>query len=192
MRVHREAGEANAEAIAAGLRARGVPAIDHRGLQENADRAGRECVVGAAILDAARRVFVQRRSWDRKLLPGCWDIVGGHVERGEGLLEALAREVQEETGWSLAAADELLLVADWETDDGGRVRRRREFDYLVRVTGDRSRPRLEEGKHTEYRWIGPDDLSLLSENRGADDGMVLRIVQRALESHARASEDLSR
>ncbi|MFG2512516.1 NUDIX hydrolase [Streptomyces sp. NPDC048584] len=30
--------------------------------------------------------------------PDCWHIVGGHVEPGESLPDALVREVQEETG----------------------------------------------------------------------------------------------
>ncbi len=157
--------------------------MDLRRLQADAERDARECVVGAAILDGSGRVFVQRRAPDRRLLPGCWDIVGGHVERGEGLLEALAREVEEETGWSFVAADELLLVADWETNDDGKVRRRREFDFLVRASGGLTNPRLETTKHTEYRWVGAQELELLSENRGDDDGMVLRIVRLALQSN---------
>ena len=159
--------------------------MDLAQLQADAERDGRECVVGAAILDASGRVFVQRRSPHRRLLPGCWDIVGGHVEIGERLLEALAREIAEETGWSFIAADELLLVADWETSDAAVVRRRREFDFRVRVDGDLATPRLEVGKHTEYRWVGVGELDVLDENRGADDGMVRRIVQLALESRAR-------
>ncbi|TDD48740.1 NUDIX domain-containing protein, partial [Kribbella antibiotica] len=55
--------------------------------------------VGALIRDAAGRVYVHRRSPDRRLLPGLWDVVGGHVDPGEAPEEALRREVEEETGW---------------------------------------------------------------------------------------------
>jgi len=157
-------------------------------LQADAERDNRQCVVGAVIRDGAGRIFVQRRSWDRGLFPGCWDIVGGHGEPGEGLLEALAREVTEETGWSLAGVRQLVIVMDWEVaaDRGGKpgepsVHRYREFDFLVDVCGDLARPRLEEGKQIEFRWIGPDDVDLLSENRGIDQGLVARIVRRAFE-----------
>lgn len=162
--------------------------IPHAKLQADAEHDGRQCVVGAVIHDRAGRIFVHRRSWDRALFPGCWDIVGGHVELGEGLIEALAREVEEETGWTLAGVRELLTVMDWEIalDTGGDpgepgIRRYREFDFLVDVGGDLTRPRLEEGKQLEFRWIGPDDVGLLDENRGVDQGLVARVVRRAFE-----------
>lgn len=153
-------------------------------LQAAAEREGRQCVVGALIRDVQQRVFVHRRSLNRRLLPGCWDIVGGHVEVGETLLEALAREIEEETGWTLLRVDDLLVVTNWETTDDGRVRRRREFDFGVKVDGDLTRPRLELGKHVEWRWIGPTELGLLDENRGADGGLVRRVVERAFDAPA--------
>ena len=164
------------------------PVIPYAKLQADADHDGRQCVVGAVIRDRAGRIFVHRRSWDRALFPGCWDIVGGHVEPGEGLLEALGREVEDETGWMLAGVRELLIVIDWEValDTDRRsgetgLRRYREFDFLIDVGGDLAQPRLEEGKQLEFRWIGPDDVGLLDENRGVDQGLVARIVRRAFE-----------
>jgi 8-oxo-dGTP pyrophosphatase MutT (NUDIX family) len=50
---------------------------------------GRTHVAGAIIADPAGRVFAQRRSPTRKVFPHCWDIVGGHVEPGETMLEGL-------------------------------------------------------------------------------------------------------
>src|SRR5687768_13409870 len=99
--------------------------------------------VGALIRDAGQRVYVHRRTLERRLFPGIWDIVGGHVEAGETPEEALAREVFEETGWTVREVP--ATVADWEWSYEGRVRR--ELDYLVTVDGDLSEPRLEEGKH---------------------------------------------
>lgn len=151
-------------------------------LQRTAEADGRRCVVGALILDDAGRAFVHRRGWDRRLLPGCWDIVGGHVESGENLIDALAREVEEETGWSLTGAPSLAYVGDWESIQDGAQVKRREFDFLVQVSGDLNRPRLERPKHIEFRWIDVGDIELLDENRGRDDGMVRRLVELALRS----------
>lgn len=151
-------------------------------LQRAAGSDGRRCLAGAIIVDVARGVFVQRRSADRKLLPGLWDIAGGHVEQGETLLDALSREVSEETGWAVGDAS-LAYVSDWEvTDRQGEVRRYREFDFVVEVEGDLDHPRLEEGKHDDLRWVGEPSLSLLDENRGRDHGMIRRLVELGLRS----------
>jgi len=133
---------------------------------------------GALIVDDDGRIFIQRRSADRSLFPDTWDIVGGHVEADETLMEALHREVHEETGWSVSVV--LAEIGDhaYTGDDGlDRV----ETDYLVRVDGDLSRPRLEVGKHTEFRWIARDEIAVLDENRGVDDGLMRRIAEQAFD-----------
>jgi isopentenyldiphosphate isomerase len=41
----------------------------------------------------------QQRAWNKKIMPGSWDIaVGGHVGAGESYLEAAIRETEEEIG----------------------------------------------------------------------------------------------
>jgi 8-oxo-dGTP diphosphatase len=126
-------------------------------------------------------VFVHRRGPDRAFLPGGWDVIGGHVESGEALLVALARELEEETGWRLVGEPALAYVGDWILP-GDRPRPHREFDFVVEVEGDLYHPRLEWPKQTEFRWLGADDLDLLDENRGADDGTVRHLVEIALRS----------
>jgi mutator protein MutT len=128
--------------------------------------------VAALIRDERHRVYVQRRTAERRLLPGIWDIVGGHLEPGETPEQALAREVEEETGWKVR--DIVWTVADWEWEWEGRVRR--ELDFLITVDGDLSRPRLEEGKHDAGAWVGPDDLELLMVNRTDGDRRLRDIV----------------
>lgn len=156
--------------------------IDLEVLQAQAGTAERRCVVGALILNSGGRVFVQRRGPDRSFLPNGWDLVGGHVEHGETLLEALHREVAEETGWTVVGAQQLAFVGDWWTDPADASTARREFDFLVEVDGDPSQPRLEQPKHTEFRWIGADEVGLLDENEGRDDGLVRHLAELALRS----------
>jgi 8-oxo-dGTP diphosphatase len=84
---------------------------------------------GALIVDDAGRIFVQRRALDRRLFPGAWDIVGGHVEPGESVDEALRREVTEETGWQISHVLAEIGVFRYVGDDH---RPRIEQDFLVR------------------------------------------------------------
>jgi 8-oxo-dGTP diphosphatase len=138
-------------------------------------------VVGAVIVDPQGRAFVHRRGYDRALFPGCWDIPGGHVERGEDVLDALGREVHEETGWRLDSVLAELGEARWAGDDGIE---RCERDYLVAVRGDLSAPRLEAPKHIEFAWVGVEDLDRLMENRRPEQILVRDIVRRGIETAA--------
>jgi 8-oxo-dGTP pyrophosphatase MutT (NUDIX family) len=138
---------------------------------------GRTHVAGAIIADPAGRVFAQRRSPTRKVFPHCWDIVGGHVEPGETMLEGLAREVAEETGWTLTGVVAELYRLDWDPGDGLT---RHEVDYLVRVEGDLSAPRLEPDKHTEYMWVDESLVDRLHDHRDPGEYFITDIVRLGL------------
>jgi 8-oxo-dGTP pyrophosphatase MutT (NUDIX family) len=130
--------------------------------------------VGALVIDDDGRIFVQRRSPDRRLFPNSWDIVGGHVKPDETLETALAREIKEETGWVLFQIVATVGEYAYTGNDGiDRV----ETDYLVRVEGDLSRPRLEAGKHSDPRWLTEDETALLDEPPDVNDGLIRRIVE---------------
>ena len=131
-------------------------------------------VAGALVVDDEGRIFFQRRSPHRRLFPNTWDIVGGHLEGDETIAEALAREVTEETGWQVSVVLGQVGEYAYRGDDGiDRI----ETDFLVRVDGDLSRPRLEEGKHTEFRWLSADELDILDEHRDLNNGLIRRIAE---------------
>lgn len=143
--------------------------------QVAAEHAGLRCCVGALVTDGHGHVFVHRRGWDRALFPGAWDLVGGHVEPGETLLEALVREVAEETGWVVVGTPRLVHTWDWAPPDEPDAVRR-EFDFLVEVEGDLDAPRLEHPKHVEGAWVGPGGLDLLEEGRAGGDTAIRDVV----------------
>ena len=139
---------------------------------------GEVWTVGAVILNGRGEAFAQKRSADRRLFPGAWDVVGGHVEPGETLLAALAREVTEETGWRLRRVRRLLGVTTWTGDDGGGLRH--EADYLVDVDGDLTRPALEWSKHSAYAWFTPATLARLKENAPPGSPLIHDLLAAAL------------
>ena len=134
---------------------------------------GRQGVVGCLVVRPDGRVFAQRRSPTRKLFPGCWDLVGGHVEPGETPRQALERELTEETGWTLDRLWRLQKMVDWESP--GPYHRpvlKREFVVVITVNGGWDAPRLEAAKVSEGRWFGASDLETLKENRPGTDTYV--------------------
>ncbi|SFO23104.1 NUDIX hydrolase [Amycolatopsis rubida] len=137
-------------------------------------------VVGGVVLNAEGRAFVQLRGPDRRLFPNTWDIVSGHVEDGETPVEALAREVAEETGWRLRRIVRNLGSYHWQDNDG--VDQVSAY-FLIEVEGDLSRPALEWDKHPRYAWAGAEDLDMVLENCAPDDTVVRDVVARALPVH---------
>ena len=73
-------------------------------------------VVHLHVIDRFGRIFLQKRSGTKKLLPGRWDTaVGGHVTYGESVMEALYREAREEIGLTDFNPVELDTYV-WESD----------------------------------------------------------------------------
>jgi 8-oxo-dGTP pyrophosphatase MutT (NUDIX family) len=133
-------------------------------------------IAGAVVHDGAGRIFMQRRSADRDLFPGAWDIVGGHLEPGEGLLDALRREVTEETGWTLRRVVEDLGVTSYAGEDGVA---RHEVDFLVDVDGDLTAPRIEERLHLDPRWATRDEALGLLRGAHRSDELLRPVIERA-------------
>jgi 8-oxo-dGTP diphosphatase len=61
-------------------------------------------VVAAALLDGEGRILLQQRAPGR-VMAGLWEFPGGKVEEGELPETALARELAEELGIGIEAAD---------------------------------------------------------------------------------------
>ena len=54
-------------------------------------------VIHIHIIDRMSRIYLQKRSMRKDIQPGKWDTaVGGHVSYGEGVIEAVYREAEEE------------------------------------------------------------------------------------------------
>jgi 8-oxo-dGTP diphosphatase len=120
--------------------------------------------VSAAIIRDGR-VLVARRARGPAL--GVWTLPGGVVEAGETLIEALVREVLEETGMTiepvtLAGHREVLV-----RDDGGRLSRH----FVILCFASRwiaGEPALNE-ELDDARWLRPSELKDLNTTEGLAD-----------------------
>jgi 8-oxo-dGTP diphosphatase len=158
-----------------------VREFDIEALQRRSRADGADLLVGALITRDDRRIFAQKRSLTRKLYPGCWDIAGGHVELGEWFLEALSREVYEETGWTIKDVLGLIGTFEWYKEYGAFSRKVRECVFLVTVENIGEGPRLETDLASEHRWVSEADIDLLRENRSPEDDYMVTLFKAGFQ-----------
>ena len=120
-------------------------------------------VVRALIESEGRVLLVRRAHWDT--LPGRWELPGGKVDRGEPLLEALAREVEEETGLMLASA-RLLYTREMLVAASGRTVR--EYVYVATAIGAVSLSR----EHDRHAWVETPRERRLTDSAAAAFSLV--------------------
>jgi 8-oxo-dGTP diphosphatase len=102
-----------------------------------------------AILLQDARILLGLRAPHRKAYANCWDVIGGRVEAGETVAQALHRELGEEIGIAPTGVEELCSVIDHGPLERGEATYHM---HLVRSwTGDGLL--MVNDEHTELRWF---------------------------------------
>ncbi|MBR1151786.1 NUDIX hydrolase [Bradyrhizobium sp. JYMT SZCCT0428] len=113
--------------------------------------------VGALLIGSAGKVLLGLRAPSKKVWPGHWDTIGGHVEDGESLDDALVREVQEETGVTPTQFRLIATVRERQPERYGDA-----LHHIYAVTawqgGD---PANMCDEHTELRWFSIGEMRAL-------------------------------
>ncbi len=104
------------------------------------------------MYDAAGRLLLVRRG--RPPAAGSWSLPGGRVEPGETDVQAVAREVREETGLDVAVGA-LVGVVERDGPEGVVYRIR---DYACEVRGGALRPGDDA---SDARWVTREEFTAL-------------------------------
>ncbi|KJY42789.1 DNA mismatch repair protein MutT [Streptomyces sp. NRRL B-1568] len=114
-------------------------------LARTAARDGIEkTVVGAVIAGPDGKVLLLHRPAD-DYLGGLWELPSGGVEPGETLIEALRREVAEETGLTVAEIRDYLGHFDYRSGPG---RRTRQYNFTATISGET----VQLSEHDAHLW----------------------------------------
>jgi 8-oxo-dGTP pyrophosphatase MutT (NUDIX family) len=124
----------------------------------------------AAVTEQDGRFLVVEERIDRRLV---LNQPAGHVEPGETLLEAVVREVREETAWHFTA-DKLIGVYLWRRPDTGRTTKR--FTFAGAVTDHRPDQPLDEGIVATH-WLTRAELE------GREPQLRSPLVLRCIEDY---------
>jgi 8-oxo-dGTP pyrophosphatase MutT (NUDIX family) len=133
----------------------------------------------AAVTESDGRFLVVEERINRRLV---FNQPAGHVEHGETLLQAVIREVREETAWGFEP-HELLGVYVWQNPASGRSYMR--FAFTGRVMDHDAQQPLDRGIVSTH-WLSRDDL-LLREPR-LRSPLVLRCIEDYLGGTRRPLE----
>ena len=103
--------------------------------------------VGIAVFNTKGDILLTQRAQEKSQYPGCWEIPGGCAQAGETSLEAITRELREETGLTTQPEEfTLLLREDCRTDA--------HFDiYALTWEGEPEDIRLQAGETDAARWM---------------------------------------
>ena len=132
------------------------------GLLAEAGEAGiAQFVVGALITDEAGRVLLLRRRPD-DFLDGLWELPGGGVEPGEGLEDALRREVLEETGLTVTGVTGYVGSFDYSSDNNLTTRQFTPFDPLETARRPEKHEPIVLTEHDDSTWADLTELPTVS------------------------------
>jgi len=120
--------------------------------------------VGALFIRPDGKVLLGLRAPTKKAWPNHWDTIGGRVEDGESLEQALVREVQEEVGVTPTRFTLIATVRERQPDIYGEA-----LHHVYAVTGwQGGDPANVCDEHTELKWFGVSDMLLLTNLVDAD------------------------
>lgn len=104
------------------------------------------CGIHGIIHDGDMFLLI-KRSPDDENDPGCWDLPGGGLDKGEEIFAGYMREVEEETGLRIKNS---ALIGSYTSDDGR---------LQLCVISDFGAGEIQLSReHTEYKWVSEEVL----------------------------------
>lgn len=136
-----------------------------------------KCIIVRENLPAGRQVLALKRGIEKNQRSGKWDLPGGGYEAGEDVVEAIKREVMEESTLTIHNPRPVYVASGLnfssEFMDGELVFAVcyvcKEWEGEVTISAE----------HTEFKWVTPKEFALL--DFGKDGGFFAASIQAYLE-----------
>jgi len=109
-----------------------------------------------AIIQKDGKILALKRSNSEEVFTELWDIPGGRINFGEKPVEALVREVMEETGLTVKVNPRPWTIWSFMANENKQV-----VGITMLADYVEGKVKLSE-EHTEYRWILPAEFTELN------------------------------
>ena len=148
-------------------------------------------VVHLWIYNSKGQVLLQKRSLNKLVHPGVWDIsVGGHAVAGDTPTQAVIKEAREELDLELKAKD-LTFIALTKYDEkmpAGWWNRFFAWTYLTKLDRKASDFKIEKDEISEVKWFEIDEMMKLVKDVAKTRGFAPDI----LDSFRRVADEINR
>jgi 8-oxo-dGTP diphosphatase len=113
-------------------------------------------VVCAFVVNPSGEVLLGLRARHKRAYPGYWDLFGGHVEAGEGLDDALVRELREELAIDVTGFTAIGSLPERQPEIHGAAR----YHFYL-VESWRGEPSNACDEHERIDWFTPQNAVAL-------------------------------
>jgi 8-oxo-dGTP diphosphatase len=138
-------------------------------------------VVGAFVVKDGKLLIVKRAAED-DFLPNLREIPSGGVDKGENLIQALHREVLEETHLKILDVSSYANHFDYLSSSGKKTR---QFNFLVRT--EDFNVKLNPAEHSEFAWVEVNSQEFLELNLSEQTRGCIVAAKDQITSHRQAT-----
>ena len=142
-------------------------------LEDDIKRDGIQKIVVGAVIHRDDAVLLLKRQAD-DFMGDLVELPSGTVDAGEDIIDALKREVREETGLEINDIDSFVGTFDYTSSSGKKTR---QLNFLIYT--DIREIKLNPAEHAESYWLDPSDSAFESFNISDE---TKRIIQATLSS----------
>ena len=142
---------------------------------------GQQVITACAFIhknfDGVEKVFLPKRSTNRKFLPGVFEIPGGHIDYGENIITGLKREILEETGKEINVGDPFFVFTYTnEVKESHSI----EVIYFASFKNATQEVKLNPEKHSEYRWFEEKDIIRIIQSGKSEDDPEIETIKKGV------------
>ena len=135
---------------------------------------GNQVITACAFIhkkfDGVEKVFIAKRAETKKFLPSVYELLGGHIDFGEDIIDGLKREIQEELGMKVTVGDPFFVFTYFNGVKGSHSI---QVVYFAEFADSIENIKINPADHSEFSWFAESEIGkVIKANRDEHDKEV--------------------